>query len=104
RQIVERAAEGRHRVAPQSAHHLEILAAAVAPALERHLEGAELLGQPPDSHAEVETAAREAIDTGDMLRRVDRVALRYQADARAEPDASRVGGEKRQRIEGIEKP
>ena len=91
-------------VLPQPAHDLQVLAAALAPLLPRHADGLELLGQPPDAHAEVEAPVGEPVDVGHRLGRVDGVALRHQADpgAQAHPRGDR--GQEGQDGEGLEHP
>src|SRR5262249_11546903 len=102
REIVELALEARHRIAPQPPHHLEVRPAAVAAAIERHLQRAELLCEPPDAAPEVQRAARQPVDRRHLLGRVNGIALRHEADAGPEPDARGDRGQESQCLEGIE--
>ena len=70
----------------------------VARAVMRHLL---LVPAVPD--AEQEPTVRDAVETGHLLRRVDRIALRHEADAGGELDLARhggAGGERHERVVG----
>ena len=90
RQVVELAVELGDRIGPQRLHHVEVLAAAVGALRERRRDRLELFREPADADAEVDTSVREPVDRGDLLRGVDGVALRDEADARPETDRARV--------------
>ena len=55
-------------------------------AREGHVERAELLLEPPDADAEVDSATGQDVEVGDVLRRAHGVALWDEADAGAEAD------------------
>src|SRR5581483_3192929 len=64
---------------------------------------AELLREPSDAHAEVEPPAGEPVDRRDLLRRVDRISLRHEADPGPEPDGPRARREERERDERLDR-
>jgi hypothetical protein len=64
---------------------------------------AHLLAVPARADAELEPPVREEVDRRDLLRRGDRVALDDQADAGADPQTLRDGGDRRQRDERVER-
>jgi len=57
-----------------------LVVGAPAPVLERHRHRLELLAEPAHADTEVDPAARQPIDGRDLLRRVDGVPLRHEAD------------------------
>jgi hypothetical protein len=79
-----------------------VVAGPVAAALERHVEHLELLAEPADAHPELDPAARQHVEVGDLLGRVHRVALGDQADAGAQPQGvghRRQIGQRGERLE-----
>ena len=90
REVRELARERGARLAPEPAHHVDVLVGARAAPLERDAERVELLAQPADADAEVDPAARQAVERRDLLREHERVALRKDQDAGRRAGSSSV--------------
>ena len=79
-----------------------VIVGAGTAAIPRDLQRVELLALPADPDAEVDPPARQPVEVGDLLGRVQRVALRHQADAGAEADRGRQRGQHAERGERVE--
>ena len=89
-------AVGRGRaLGPERPQRGDVVVEALAPLGEGDAEGVELLLEPPDADAELDPAAGEPVEGGDLLGDHDRVALREDQDAGAESDRATCGRPRR---------
>src|SRR5262249_22294505 len=89
----EASLEGRRRITPERAHHVDAFADARAALLVGTAAGLELLRiLPADSHAKDQAASRERVKRRGDLGRYRWVAQCQEIDAGAEPDPARGGG------------
>ena len=84
---IEASVEGLRRVGPQRPDRAHGFLGARGALAERYADHGELFREPADSDAEDRAAAREHVERRELLRDVDRVALRQDHDARGEPHA-----------------
>ena len=91
-------------VLPQPAHHLDVLAVRSPRRSKATSHASNSSFEPADADAEVEAAVRQPVDGGDLLGRVDGVALRHEADAGAEPDASVTAARNDSAVNGSRMP
>ena len=77
-------------LAPQAAHHGDILAHALRAAGELHAQRRELLDQPACPDAEGEAAAGQAVEARGLLRQRERLVLGHETNAGCQPDG--LGG------------
>ena len=89
-------------VAPEGAQHLQVLVGAPSPVRPGHVQGVELLLQPPDADAEVDSPVGQPVEGGHLLGRVHRVALGQEHHGGAETGGGGVGGQERQGVEGLQ--
>ena len=82
------AVERRLVLGPQRLHRQHLLAHERSPLLPHDAVILCLVDVPAVADAELDATAGQVVEGGDLLRRVDRVALGGEVDARAEPDAS----------------
>ena len=72
------------------------------PTFRLHSEGLEFLLEPADPHPENKPPSRQHIQGGDLFGGHQRVALRHEANARAEPQRRGVGSGPGERQKGVE--
>src|SRR5919198_143776 len=87
--------------APERAHQAERLVRAPAALPERHAHEAVLVLVPADADPEVEAAAAQLLQRGDLLRQVHRVVQRHEHDRGAEADPLRAAGDPAERDERV---
>ena len=92
----------RHGVAPQTLQNTDVGTRSLAPTFERDVQRGELFGEPTGADAEVETPARQIVESGGLFGGVERVALREEAHRRAYTDACCRGSEEGKEIERFE--
>ena len=86
---------------PEGAHEADFLVGTTTAARERHAHEVELVLVPAHADPEREAAARELLQSRDLLRQVHWVVQRHEHDRRAEPDAFRPPGDPGERDERV---
>ena len=87
---------------PDLPHRLDVVVEARTTTLEGRSRRLELLAEPPDTDAELEAPTRDEVETGRLLRDVERVRLRKDVHAGSEPDRLRLRGDRGERDQGVD--